>query len=238
MHFNIFIHILVKQLKYKQIIKYRIIFLSLLIGLASCVKEDNLISNIQDSSSKTEQFLISQEIEDLTSNDAKKVALQFRNEGNAITRSDELLVNIASLNDSINNTPLIYIVNWPNSRGYVIISATKKYAPILGYADSGSFKIDKENPSFNLIQSYQNEIVGIMNDNSESSRQKHALNWALFEHNNTQTRSTESIDDKIQNEIRKKEALGYQYLGKLSILNYWLPQEEAEMTKKIYACIR
>lgn len=45
---------------------------------------------------------------------------------------------IESINDSI-NTPLMYVINFENNGGFILISATKDYYPILAFSDSGNF---------------------------------------------------------------------------------------------------
>ncbi len=45
------------------------------------------------------------------------------------------------ISDSCGN-PLMYVINYGNSNGFVIVSASKDYEPVLAYSDKGHFDID------------------------------------------------------------------------------------------------
>lgn len=60
------------------------------------------------------------------------------------TRSKHLFVVDSIIDD--NGKSMIYIVNLGDNQGFVLVSATKKYYPILAYNDSGNFFLDKNTP--------------------------------------------------------------------------------------------
>lgn len=48
---------------------------------------------------------------------------------------------IGEIRDAEGN-PSIYVLNRPNDGGFVLVSATKDYYPVLGYSDKGNFDIE------------------------------------------------------------------------------------------------
>lgn len=136
-------------------------------------------------------------------------------------------VSVKTLSDD-NNTPLLHIVNMGNNNGYVIISATKNAHPIVAFSEKGSFNTEEESGSVTFINQYKEEIKeSYQEENSEI----YTAEWALFEkgHEETESRATPAeIEGMIQTEINQKTALGYTYIGKLSALPYYLPQNEYE----------
>ncbi|MDE5677484.1 Spi family protease inhibitor [Phocaeicola sp.] len=75
---------------------------------------------------------------ELTCSDAQKIAsiFQHRTQSRAVKN---VIKDINTITDNQSN-PLMYIINYENNGGYVIVSATKKYYPILAYSDTGTFQ--------------------------------------------------------------------------------------------------
>ncbi len=63
---------------------------------------------------------------------------------------------IATIIDKLGN-PAIYVINYANDGGFVLVSATKKYTPVLAYAQSGSYSIAGVAPEG--VRSWQDGIV-------------------------------------------------------------------------------
>ena len=61
--------------------------------------------------------------------------------GTSRSRSAQHGYTIGEIRDAEGN-PSIYVLNRPNGGGFVLVSATKDYYPVLGYSDSGNFDID------------------------------------------------------------------------------------------------
>lgn len=95
------------------------------------------------------------------------------------SRSNNLMVeSIETLCDDRNN-PLLYAVNFSENNGYMLISATTDYYPIIAEAEVGSFdisKLSKDNPAFSWI-SEQSHYITHANSLSEDIKQEIATAW-------------------------------------------------------------
>ena len=206
-----------------------------LIASYGCSEEQMInkdATNILQKEISSDNLLIDKKSRSIDQVDAKKIAILFQKKQvndpsrNAIDwNMDD--VSVETLFDD-NNTPLLHIVNMGNDNGYVIISATKKAHPIIAFSEKGSFCHELEIGSETYINQYKEEIMdAYTKENSED----YATEWALFEKGDSDitSRATPAeIEAMIQAEINKKTALGYTYIGKLSALPYYLPQDEYE----------
>ena len=72
---------------------------------------------------------------------------------------------IILVSDSL-NTPLLYIVNYVNNSGWIIVSATKKYHPIVAFSDEGYFDKDIASPANMWIGMIAKDILTKKNNDS------------------------------------------------------------------------
>lgn len=215
-------------------------FLILFLFLSSCSYDsmiENEISNseIKDGIREKEALLIDKEPVNLTLEDAKKVALLFSSTGSAFNdRSANVLavedLEVRTITDTILNVPLLYVMNRANDKGYVVISANKKGAPIVAFSDTGCFRPEADLASKNYLEDYKMRMREAYKDQSDSLRMKFSLAWAVFEKGESvlsvSSRGTDAvIDQMIQDEINRKTARGYIYLGKIEAAAYYLPPE-------------
>lgn len=138
---------------------------------------------------------------------------------NKNTRSSFEAKNINSINtiyDEKDNLPLMYIINY-NKGGFVIVSATKKYYPILAYSETESLNLDyiqqKTNSGFLFWKEYTKSAIKdstYLDDATISSI--HKL-WLPYENRNGKetntTRTTPSYDPVL-------DRLFYDRLSQLS----------------------
>lgn len=74
--------------------------------------------------------------------EVEKIASSFYG-GEVKTRvSDRSVETISVINDDSGN-PAIYVVNYADDKGFVLISATKNFIPVLAYSDKGHFSVGK-----------------------------------------------------------------------------------------------
>jgi len=74
---------------------------------------------------------------------AERAALMFRKSGtknNRLKSASSTVENISTVYDE-DGTPAMYIIDYSDNGGFIIVGATKNYHPILAYSDSGSFDI-------------------------------------------------------------------------------------------------
>lgn len=81
-----------------------------------------------------------------------------------------------------NGDPLIYVVNYTNDQGYVVLSATTAYTPILAQSDEGRFDLadlDQNHP-VNFWLDEQKYIVKHADALPDSIRRKVASEWMAY----------------------------------------------------------
>lgn len=114
--------------------------ISSLFCMVSCNNEETSSAPRVDANGDTEMY-IDREPNDVSVSDASKIAALF-NGGAAKTRSVGN-INTQVVLDDATNTPLLYIVNYGQNNGYVIISASKNTSPILAFSNTGYFSLNK-----------------------------------------------------------------------------------------------
>ena len=173
----------------------------------------------------------------LSPDDAKNVAVLFCSGNKTGSRANDINpsdVTVQTVMDSTLNVPLLYIVNYKDGKGYAIISANKKNAPILAYADEGNFKLGNDPGSTNYLEIFKAQSKDAHLDTSDSLRIKHALEWAVFEkaeQTNTRASNTD-IQQMIQKEIDRKTKLGYTYIGTITSASAYLSDHEYQLLLK------
>lgn len=75
--------------------------------------------------------------------DAKRVANLFNGTSND-SRALKEIKEIKVVEDE-NGKPSMYVVNFANNQGFVLVSATRNFLPVLAYNDEGNFTIPDEN---------------------------------------------------------------------------------------------
>ena len=200
------------------------------LALFSC-SQDAVLENesIETPSLSTEEVgLIDKSPVNLTSDDAKRVALRFMSKG-IKTRAPQSSASVETIYDHALGIPLLYIVNFENDNGYAVISATKKEAPVLVYSETGNYNVNASDTTNEYMEMYKKHIKEAYLDSSDSLRAKYALEWAMFEKTDGAgilTRSSSATNQMIQDEIRRKTAMGYTYIGKLSAAATYLSDSD------------
>ncbi len=156
--------------------------------------------------------------------DALTVAKLF-NSGAIEARSGnpKSVKQIMSVSDDLGE-PLMFIVNFEDNNGYVIISATKNMHAILAYSDEGNFDESCLNTGMSTyIDEFKYGIKEVINKDIDSLRIKYALSWSSFEQQNDDLSiSTRSFgaNSKVQAEIARLENLGYDCLPLSHLASY------------------
>ncbi len=111
----------------------------------------------------------------LTTSDAGKVArLFFKGNSDSRASSDVTVKNVVTIQDSEGN-PAIYAVNLDD--GYLLVSATKSYYPILAQVDHGTFSLDDTPSGRDVV--IQDIVADI--ETSKDSVTDCSLIWKLYE---------------------------------------------------------
>ena len=81
-------------------------------------------------------------LKDLTALDAKTLAGIFAGKDKTRATGGKSVKNVVTINDH-KGEPAIYAVNF-NEGGYLLVSATTNYVPVLAIVEKGEYKVDKE----------------------------------------------------------------------------------------------
>ena len=133
--------------------KTKLTLIFLVCILVGCTKYADVESvNLPvESGAQTVLPKISKDISTLSSDDAIKVAHLFSH-GNVITKSESLkeVKNVVPIKDASDRT-LMYAVNYED--GYIIVSATKNYYPVLAEVDHGTYTGESTNTGHDVLMS-------------------------------------------------------------------------------------
>ena len=92
----------------------------------------------------------------ITIEDAKKVAKNFLYENESITQNDLKFSDAIIFKEQSN---LFYIFNFKNRTGFIIISATDNYTPIIAYSTESYYDKEKQAPQFvELMKDYAKQV--------------------------------------------------------------------------------
>lgn len=205
-----------------------------LIGCISCSQEYS--GDIPDVESQQDEvlkddLLIERSILNLSSQDAYKVADLFSDKS-VLSRSGNRQVKEVQPVLSATGAHLMYLVNYADDNGYVIVGASKNYAPILAYSEEGNLQADDSlfiHDEF--INEYKERIEEVLNVESDSLRGLYALQWSGYESEpEIESRTYTSAEiERLKNEARKKyTAQGYDCHGLGAAVYLIQPASRAE----------
>ena len=146
---------------------------------------------------------------------AEYVSASFQRR-NSLTRGTALckreIKGIETLKDE-NGRNLLYIVNYKKNQGFVIISATKNYMPILAFGDYGNFNIEEvEQSGASLWLKKQKEIIDSVDELPDSTKLLFRHQWVDYDirkEANIVTRNYQDVISLMHDSINKWEQKGY-----------------------------
>ena len=170
----------------------------------SCNQSDELSYNAEQVKVTQEDNLIERNILNLSSVDASKLAKQFsinEYEGGSRATSDVAIKDIQTV-ASESGEPLLYVVNYADNKGFTVISATKNYTPVLAYSEEGYLNVNDESFTNNIfMDEYKTYIESVVNVESDSLRQRYAIDWSFYEKKPEAANSRAYTDAQIQQEL-------------------------------------
>lgn len=173
----------------------------------------------------------------LSETDALKVAKMFHSGSVEIRSGNKKSVKQLMSVSGNSGEPLMYIVNYDNNRGYVIVSATKNAPAILAFSDEGNFDDNYLNTGLSTyIDEFKYSIKEVLNKDIDSLRVKYALSWYSFENEEEDIEAgTRSSSAMRQQEINKWTSLGYscQTLTEASLANIIGATEAAKVVRNL-----
>lgn len=170
----------------------------------SCNQSDEFIPDVEEVQITQEDGLIERNILNLSTDDASKLAKRFANNdygGESRTASTITIKDIQTVT-SETGTPLMYVVNYTDNKGFTVISATKNYTPVLAYSDEGYLNVNDASFTENIFMNeYKTYVESVVNVESDSLRQKYAIDWSLYEKKPEAVNSRAYTDAQIQQEL-------------------------------------
>ena len=139
--------------------------------------------------SQIKDLRITPGITPITANEAINVALMFAQKENVHTKgnSDRAVNNVYTV--SKDGDPIMYAVNYMDEKGFTVVSASRKYFPILAYVDKGQFDESFGTYGLGYWVDEQTEQIQFAEKEGieESASQEIRRLWSAFEKRNTNT---------------------------------------------------
>ncbi|MCD8295531.1 MAG: C10 family peptidase [Clostridia bacterium] len=148
------------------------------------------------------------------------------------TRNSSTAYSISSIDDAEGN-PAIYVINFENNKGFILVSATKNYLPVLAYSDTGSFTVSEEMPEG--LKMWKEETVSTIeyvNTLPEDSVAKYRDCWRQYEEpvsavSSSNSVSTLSVSDS---ELSEAQAIVMEFSLESMLEGYDILDVTGEMT--------
>lgn len=113
-------------------------FLGISLLLAACQESNDILQEMATDVKADTAITDTEQNHKVTPEIATKVAELYAFKGINTRSVTPQVSDIQTIKDD-NSEVLMYVVNFANNSGYVLVSATKKYYPILAYAEQGRF---------------------------------------------------------------------------------------------------
>lgn len=144
------------------------------IFMAACSNEEPLPTNVGQEMDDTEFISLAGDL-GVTQENIGNVVKSMRGKD---SRSTDYTVS--TIVDSLGQ-PSIYVVNFKNNGGFVLVSATKSHYPILAYNDEGHYNVNTLPPAAKFWQGKMVEDVTASFNMPEDSIAKNRLRWLQYE---------------------------------------------------------
>lgn len=187
--------------------------------LTSCEGEQEI--QVYNSSKEIEQNEI-KDSDDLRVSQTKALDVANKMLFGEKTRSKSVSEGQVSMIKDESNTPLMYVVNYPNE-GFVIVSATQEYYPVLAYSTESNFSLDV---SIQGVEDWLQETkVFIQNceDLDDATKQHIQYLWKQYDEEESEvtaafSRGSQAESTAFHNRISELRTLypGYRFYSLLS----------------------
>lgn len=146
----------------------------------------------------------------LSKEDAVDVATKFWTDSNTATRS-----SIENTDYDINilcsdGVPQMYVINYKNG-GFVIVSATKAFYPILAYSEDGTFPVRQEEVGLRIWLEETKRAISDYAQVQDSIKDAFRMMWSQYENNNSFFIDSRTRSNMPSGEIACLERIEYYY---------------------------
>lgn len=126
---------------------------------------------------------LTKENKDISKDEALQVATKFTKQ-RIKTKSAPTPIPIVDKITTVtgqDGSPALYIINYGEAEGFVIVSATKKYQPILAYAQSGRFNPNDTQPGLHSWLEEQKAAIAYQKGETPTSLSTFQQMWTEYE---------------------------------------------------------
>lgn len=170
-----------------------ILFLAALI-LAAC-QTDEPVLHEERHKQENEAQRIDAAKKELTGHDALTVARLFRtNETPTKSASPAQVKDVTPIYGD-DGQCLMYVINYADNRGYSIVSATKKYTPVVAYADEGNFEAANLPPGVSEWMDETKDAITYTMESLPDSLNEYRRLWIPYEQSGIPVAETRANDD-------------------------------------------
>lgn len=150
----------------------RLFLLFLLSLMAACSQIDGNDALVSVEKSNCTNLLIDPGLSDITADEAMNVAILFEiGSGRLQTKAQAEISDVYTFCNDDGN-PIFYAVNHADNKGFVVISASRSYYPILAYSENGRFDGDYRNCGLELWVIQQDNNIAWLKDNVSKEQTK------------------------------------------------------------------
>ncbi len=191
---------------------FGVLFLLTMVAVA-CNKDLITSPTVQE---KT--FIETNDVTFVSASKANKIAEGFfgTRSNDPVTKSSIRLASTETIVDSRNeNKPLMYVMNYADG-GFVIISATKDYYPVLAYSDEGNFVLSEDMGSVAVWLEETEEAIRQSKTLDKKIKAKISSMWRRYDptgniisHKATTKSLSSEKDDAMANRIGELTNMGY-----------------------------
>ena len=132
------------------------------------------------------------------------------------SNAEKEIANIHPVYGEDNEIPLFYIINYKNNEGFIIISGSKDYLPVLAYSPTGTFNMDVVgNDGVSDWMNQQKEVLSNVATFPDSLKYNYRSMWEKYTHKMipykelAASRSQADVYNFISSSIRNWESEGY-----------------------------
>jgi len=147
--------------------------------LFACSEKEVFVQNLQQ-----EEIAISEKSTFVSTKEAIELAEAFFNKQDgssalkSSTNGQRKNVSVEEIKDD--DAPLMYVVNYPDG-GWIIVSATRNYEPILAYSDEGNFVLNEGiGPVIGWVEEMK-EAIRLCEDLDDSQKSEIRAMWHVFD---------------------------------------------------------
>ena len=153
----------------------------LAIALAACTEHDEPQPALEQGNPAADCMItVPDTTQTLSYDRAVAIASRFKGSAPELSRSGSRIVETVETISDDNGNPLIYVVNYANNRGFVLLSANKDYYPVLAENDEGRFVIPTDDSPSSLWLDQQKQILMSADNLPDDVKKEAASQWMSY----------------------------------------------------------